>query len=258
MIAFFVSIQPLAAKVVFERTIDAQSIDGVSFSDIQDVSLSANQLLLSTQKELITIGLKNFQLQHHYVLTGKNQVFDNKGISGLAALPLNRTLLVNAKENRWAIVNQSGKALVAIGHEGKQEGELSEPIDIAYSQQRRVYILEKGNKRVSVFAPDGVFLLSFGDNSLEKDVNLDAPSNISVDQWERIYVLDHAKGGRISIYSSKGKVLKQVLAKDLQAYFPKKPKLQALDVTLDGRLILQDKNSGKIIFFFIDANHTIF
>ncbi|MDQ6974077.1 MAG: 6-bladed beta-propeller, partial [Mariprofundaceae bacterium] len=149
----------------------------------------------------------------------------------------------------WAIVSEQGKTLVAIGHKGEQEGELSEPVDIAYSQQGRAYILEKDNQRVSVFSPDGVFLLSFGDRDLEKKVNLRGPTHIAVDQWERIYVLDHVKGGRISIYSSKGKLLKQLLSKGMQAYFAKKPKLQAFDVTLDGRLIVQDKNSGKIVIF---------
>ncbi|MDQ6974285.1 MAG: hypothetical protein Q9M10_05325, partial [Mariprofundaceae bacterium] len=95
LMAFSVSVQSLYASVFFERTLDVQTMEHVSFSDIQDVSLSKTQLLLSTQKKLMMINLKNFQLQHQYSLTGKHQLFDKKGISGIAALPLNRTLLVN-------------------------------------------------------------------------------------------------------------------------------------------------------------------
>ncbi|MBL1353724.1 MAG: tetratricopeptide repeat protein [Zetaproteobacteria bacterium] len=248
LLSIFFGMQNLSAKVVFERTIDAQSVDGVDFSDVQDISISSNQLLLSTQKSLAMIGLKNYQLQHQYLLTGKGKVFDVKGISAVAALPLNRTLLVNRKENRWTIVNESGQVLVAIGHKGEQEGELSQPVDLVYSQQGRIYIVERGAQRVSVFSPDGVFLFSFGDTSAEKGLNLTNPFQIAVDQWDRVYVLDNGQGSRISIYSSKGELLKQMASVNIQMYFPKKPKLQALDVTLDGRLILQDKTSGKIIF----------
>jgi len=244
----FFGIQPLSAKVVFERAIDAQNIADIPFSDVQDIAVSANQLLVSTQKNLAVIDLKHFQLQRDYPLTGKGKLFDEQGISGVAALPMQRVLLVNRKTNRWAIVDESGKPLVAIGHKGKQEGELSQPVDIAYSQQGRIYIVERGTQRVSVFAPDGLFLFSFGDTDSDKNAQLSNPVQVAVDQWDRVYVLDDAQGSRVSVYSPKGEILKQMTSTDLQKYFSQKPKLQALDVTLDGRLILQDRNSGKVVF----------
>ncbi len=244
------------AHISFDRTLNQDNMGQIRFSDIQDIAADNKNLVVLSKKQVDVFHWKDMSRGVSASPLGKQDAFDGGGLRGVALLPKQRLALVHQDEHRWAILSATGQALVAIGHHGEQEGELSEPVDVAYSAQNRLYILEQDNQRVSVFSPDGVFLFSFGQGDSKKE-NLKNPKNIAVDQWDRVYVLDDGDGSRISVYSSKGLLKKQISSKDLEAWFPKKPKLQALDVTLDGVLILADKVSGNLVFLDWQKNKVL-
>lgn len=74
---------------------------------------------------------------------------------------------------------------------GSANGQLSNAIDVAISSTGQVYVLEKGNDRVSVFNPDGSFAKIVIDSG-SLDGQLDQPNSIAVGPNGNMYIVDNA------------------------------------------------------------------
>ena len=58
--------------------------------------------------------------------------------------------------------NNSGKFLLKWGSQGKENGQLDSPHDIAIDDKGSVYVVEQGNFRVQVFSSQGKFITKWG------------------------------------------------------------------------------------------------
>lgn len=99
----------------------------------------------------------------------------------------------------------SGAHLQDIGKRGSGPGEFNLPRDLAIGREGRLYVVDGGNFRVSMFDRDGRYLKSFG--SIGKQYGQFArPKEIAVDRDGNVYVVDTAFGN-FQIFDPDGQLL---------------------------------------------------
>ena len=135
---------------------------------------------------------------------------------------------------------------------GSGASELDRPAGVAIGGDGRVYVVDAGKRRVSVFTPAGRFLFSF--NKTDKGV-LRAPVNVAV-KGDQVWVTDR-RFRKIYIYSLEGKFLRAFEAKNepkfswgpLAIAFDKAGALRATDVGATDR--------HRVVFFSADGSRTV-
>ncbi|MDR2479521.1 MAG: NHL repeat-containing protein [Treponema sp.] len=73
-----------------------------------------------------------------------------------------RLYLSEYRGGRISILNRSGDWQAYIGSKGLGSGMLIGPQNLAVDEDGYLYVVDYGNRRISKFDPDGVFILSFG------------------------------------------------------------------------------------------------
>lgn len=176
------------------------------------------------------------------VLTGRGGVLSSGRVGGLARTPEGLIIIAARGDDRIiAIDDKSSKRFAIDARSGAAS--LNGPAGIAYSRTGRIIVADRYHKRVAIYAKDGVFL--FAVRGSEKEP-LRAPSAVATDDQERIYVLDHPKKDRLSIYDRTGKLLARIDASKLTKG-DRAPELSAIAVDGDGRLFVADSANGKLI-----------
>jgi sugar lactone lactonase YvrE len=82
--------------------------------------------------------------------------------------------------------------LASFGEFGSGPGQLSSPRQAAVDAAGDVYVADAGNDRIAVFAGDGTFLRTFGED-------LQEPADIALDEDGRAFVADSGNG-RIAVF----------------------------------------------------------
>lgn len=178
-------------------------------------------------------------------LAGKDLAFEAKKLGGIAWLAGGRFAVANTRNDLLAIVDPQGKPERVFAASGKGDGELDDPQGVAASLQRRIYVADQGNNRVAVFSEYGVFLYSVG-TSKDPNFALVKPFQVAVDAAERLYVLERAGNGRITIYDRSGRQLRRLTP---EAVGSADAKWKALTVDLAGRLFVADGAGRNITMF---------
>ncbi len=178
-------------------------------------------------------------------ISGKDKPLKNKSLGGLAMTVKGMLLLVASGDNRIVVLDKKRAVKLIIGGSGGA-GELSSPAAIAYSDNERFYVADKGHNRVAVFGRDGVFLYAFGDRGKDSQ-RLSRPTHIGVDIEEQIYVLERADGGRVSVFDRRGNLLGQVSAKKFRDGVSRSTNFTAMTVNSAGQLFVADSGNGKLI-----------
>ncbi len=237
---------PLHAVVSLERSINH---DGktVVFEQISAMLAGAEDTLLVLDAERGTLTeFKGAAGASHILSGGKDKAFDSDDVRALAALGSGQYLISNAGDDSVVVVDGSGKKISLIAKEGSAAGNLINPHGIAWSSNRRMYIAEGGNNRISVFGDDGVFIQSFGQQDANEAERLDEPSQLAVDAKERVYVLEARNSGIITIFSDSGARLKRYTSNELKAITGNLPKISALTVDNAGLMYLADNANGRV------------
>ena len=89
------------------------------------------------------------------------------------------------------------------GEEGTKDGQFNHPSDIVIDKNNQVYVLDRGDNKISVFSDNGNHLFSFGE-SIEHQFGYLA--DIAVDDEGRIYVCDDGHH-KIHVFSNNGEYL---------------------------------------------------
>ncbi len=113
---------------------------------------------------------------------------------------------VTSEQHRVRVFDAvSGEHLMDIGRRGNGPGEFNLPRDLAIGLHGRLYVVDGGNFRVSVFDKDGRYLQSFG--SVGKQYGQFArPKEVAVDRDGNVYVVD-AAFGNFQIFNADGELL---------------------------------------------------
>ena len=173
------------------------------------------------------------------------KVFKDNDLGGIDVLPNGQLVVVNEDSGQVAVINSELDLIERFAQSGGDAGELNSPGPVAVSVNKKIYVGDVKNKRVSVFNQQGLFLYTIGRGGTSGD--LKKLGHVSIDAEENVYVLEGAE--RISIFNVLGELLARFTAKDLQQYFGKIPEFTALAVDLDGNLYIGDLVQSRITIF---------
>lgn len=149
----------------------------------------------------------------HYV-----RIFDGQGVfikefkniqgaeGGLAGITIDSTglLYVSDSNNGCLQVFQSdvGVWVRGIGTKGTEPGQLQLPSGLAADRLNRIYVVDYGVCRVSIFNKSGALVRTFGQKGTQKGM-FNVPRAIAIDRSDRIYVLD-SLNHRIQVFGQGG------------------------------------------------------
>lgn len=98
--------------------------------------------------------------------------------------------------NRIVKFSKDGTFLKAWGQRGSGPGEFSVPHTIAIDSQGRIFVGDRGNRRIQIFSPDGQYL--------DQWTQFGRPSGVLITRDDTLYVADVSEpGGGITIGSAK-------------------------------------------------------
>ncbi len=215
----------------------------MAFSDLSGMTMAPDGSVFWVERDNGVLWRVTADSATSTPLAGKDLAFEAKKTGGVAWLGANRLAVVNTRNDLLAIVDPAGKAERVFAASGKGDGELDDPQGIAASLQRRLYVADEGNNRVVVFSEHGVFLYALG-ISKDQNVALVKPTQVAVDAAERLYVLEQAGQGRITIYDRAGRQLKRMTPQSLSGM--QDARWRALTADLSGRLFVADSANNNV------------
>ncbi|MEW6646849.1 MAG: tetratricopeptide repeat protein [Pseudomonadota bacterium] len=180
-------------------------------------------------------------------LAGKEQAFSSSRVRGLVRLGSDRFAVANEGDGKVAIIDGKGAVILKFGDSGNAEGRLSAPAGLAWSQNRRLYVADKGANRISVFGPDGVYIRTLGG---QEGARLDTPEQVYVDHRERVYVFERRNRGTLSVFAHDGALLHRTDAGTLGKEAKTSLRLTTLAVDpATGYVYLGDSENGRIYMY---------
>lgn len=112
---------------------------------------------------------------------------------------------VDAGNHRLLHLKVDGSLIWQRGDFGAGEGQLNRPIALAIDEANRLYVLEAGNRRISVFDASGDFIALWPAPTEPARAWLE-PVDIAASRGGAVYLLDRARG-QVLRYSSQGEIL---------------------------------------------------
>lgn len=107
--------------------------------------------------------------------------------------------IVVLDDDKVFVFNMDGTLLTEFGKSGSGDGQFKGAVDVFLSNNR-IYVAEKGARRVQVFSLKGVYLNKLPAKPAKEAPLLLEPSSLAVDSNGNIYVADAGKN-RISVFS---------------------------------------------------------
>jgi DNA-binding beta-propeller fold protein YncE len=126
------------------------------------------------------------------------------GISDVVMAP-DRTLFASDGEGgnaRVVHLSPEGRFLAVWGTKGAGQGQLNGPHCIAMDRNRRLYVCDRGNKRIEVFDATGRYLSEMK--------QFGTPVSIAIDAQDRMFVASPAPENRLIIGTTSGAVLQTI------------------------------------------------
>lgn len=155
----------------------------------------------------------------------------------IARAPDGRLYLSEYKGDRVSVLDKAGNWTGYIGERGRGPGQFVGPQNISVDADGYLYVVDFGNRRVSKFAPDGAFILSFGSRSADFP-GFTVPTGIAV-IGEEVFVAD-AAARRIARFDPSGN-FSGFLAEGWLKY------PESLRATDDGKLIVSDSSRVLLV-----------
>ena len=116
---------------------------------------------------------------------------------------LNRCDVSRRDAIRVGILNLDEDYLGEFGYGfGSADGQLAQPVAMAFDSRERLYITDEHNNRVSVFTSDGKFLDKWDDPGSGPG-QMNGPSGIAIDADDNVYVADQ-HNNRVQRFSTNG------------------------------------------------------
>ena len=229
------------AAVSLERTIKA---DGKSIRIGEIASMAVNQKgdLLAIDSELGIVTLFRGKKFAFYPLAGKGKAFSSKHTNAVVYKNSGSLIVGNQDDGSISETNLKGALVKKLVTSGSDEGQLNDQGGIAWSANRRLYVANTGNDRISVFGDDGVFIQSITGRAGATF----EPVQVFVDAQERIYVLETRDDGIVSIFNHDGSLIKRLNAGNIKKITGSSPELIAMAIDDSGLVYLADNSSGRV------------
>lgn len=150
--------------------------------------------------------IRIFDSQGTYLKEFKNIQGKDGGLQGIA-IDTTGLLYVSDSGSATLQVFQSdvGVWVRAIGAKGAGEGQFQLPSGLATDRLNRVYVVDYGTSKVSIFNRSGTHIRTFGSKGRERGM-FNVPRAVAVDRHDRIFVLD-SLNHRIQVFGPSGEWL---------------------------------------------------
>lgn len=144
-----------------------------------------------------------FDPQGSFIKEFKNIQGGDGGLQGIA-IDSTGLLYLSDVSNSCLQVFQSdiGVWVRRVGEKGDEPGQLQLPSGLASDRINRIYVVDYGTCKVSIFNKSGAVVRTFGKKGSQKGM-FNVPRGIAVDKHDRIYVLD-SLNHRIQVFGSAG------------------------------------------------------
>lgn len=148
-------------------------------------------------KELMTLGTKN--------VAGDNT--SETAFNGVADVAFGKDGDIfiadgEGPNTRVVMFSRTGKLLKMWGTKGADVGQFDTPHNLAIDSRGRIWVCDRGNKRIEIFDQDGKFL--------EQTTQFGTPSAIAISKDGMVYVADYMPGNSIMIGTLDGKILGEI------------------------------------------------
>jgi DNA-binding beta-propeller fold protein YncE len=146
---------------------------------------------------LMTVGKKD--------VAGDNSSPDMfNGISDVVMAPNGNVFVSDGEGGNTRVVKftSDGKFIKMWGTKGSGPGQMSGPHCIAMDSRSRVYVCDRGNKRIQVFDQDGMFLSQMA--------QFGTPVSIAFDRSDTMFVAAPAPENKVTIGTTDGHVLETI------------------------------------------------
>ena len=173
-------------------------------------------------------------------------IIKDPDLGGIDLLPDGDMVIVNEGSGQIVILDSELELKRQFSQSGSGAGELDDPMSVAASVNKNIYVADVKNRQISAFNQQGLFLHSFGNHG-SGAASLQKPTHISLDAEENVYVLEAPS--RLSIFSSQGELIANFKASELTEYFGRTPEFSAMTTDLDGNIYLGDDVSSRITVF---------
>ncbi|MDR2149231.1 MAG: 6-bladed beta-propeller [Spirochaetaceae bacterium] len=134
--------------------------------------------------------------------------------------------------SRVSVLNSEGVWQRYIGNRGRGDGQLIGPQNICLDEQGYLYVVDYGNKRINKYAPDGTFILSFG-QKIDGFSGFISPTGIAAHDGQ-VYVADSVSR-QIVLFDPNGLYRGVFIREGLVGP-------ESLHFLSDGRLLVADMN----------------
>ena len=101
-----------------------------------------------------------------------------------------------------------GNLLSVIGCHGNKNGQFNYPMGLTFNNNKLLYVVDKGNRRVQVFNKDDTFAFSFGRRG-NNPGQFQLPIRISIDPDSNVLVTDYDANG-IHIFTHGGQFIQKI------------------------------------------------
>lgn len=248
--AFLLSITCLLSAVVeaavsLDRTIKADG-KSVRFENIAAMIPGKKDAFIVVDASSNELMVFDGGQQTLHALSGQGRPFGSSGARGLTQKDEDSFFVSSSSDDSVAVIARDGKLISKLVAGGSQEGLVSGPAGISWSNNRRLYVADKSNGRISVFGDDGVFIQSIGKHGLPEGSRLEQPVQVYVDPEEKVYVLETRDEGVVSIFSHDGSLLKRLSAADIKKITGNEPEIAALAIDNTGLIYLGDNANGRV------------
>ena len=232
------------ATVSLERTIKSDAKSPFEKISVMLPGTEGTLLIVDSEKGALLEYKGNAGVS--YKLSGSGKPFGSEEVSGLARIDDDRYVVSNSDDSKIVIIDAHGKLIQQLIVDGSEVCLVSNPTSVAWSENRRLYVADKGNNRISVFGTDGVFIQTIGQLGLSEEKRLSEPELVFVDHHERVYVLEKRNQGIVSIFSQNGELIKQLTSADIKKMTGSDPALSAMTIDNTGLIYLADNNNGRV------------
>jgi len=244
---FCSSITGLKASINLEKTY--KPAEGASFGFIVAMDQLIDGTIIAADKKsgnLIRISEEKAVYQS---LTESSKIFESESLGGLSLAGEDMIAVSNTGDSRFVIVTPEGDLVVRMGQSGSSAGSISDPKGITYSSNRRIYISDFDNNRISVFGSDGVFIRTIGKQGFTEEKRLRKPTNIFVDSKERIFVFENIEGGQLAVFNYDGSLIKRITHKRFVEILSSEVVFSAMTIDKKGLVYLADSANGRVYQF---------
>ena len=125
--------------------------------------------------------------------------------SDVAVSPDGRTYVVDGGNHQVVVFDSTGTQVAALGERGEEDGQFESPVGLDINRKGDVYIADKGNNRLQMFAEDGRFRRSM---PLEEDGEEVVPVDVAVSANGKELFVTSNNTHRVVVFDNKGKYLR--------------------------------------------------